>query len=271
MYGGIQPQKFALAIRIILAKTVNTNAAMTKRVMGKVFVELMENVYAMRAVLANFVNTLALIKRHAQVTAVAQSTTPEKKAVCECDCNYFGEDCSMQNSTCVASGYCKHGSCCTDTDQCLCKPGGYGGVVYYGKQCDIEPTGCDESFCGGHGSCVFNKTGPFSVQCECTKPFFGPNCETCHRGNGMKCDCDSGCSGHGFCGSDGQCDCACNYFGNFCQFHDEKCVEAHYCDNGGCCTGTNYCDCPGDDLFGKPVIHFLIIVLKLYVATEEDA
>ena len=174
-----------------------------------------------------------------------------KKAVCECDCNYFGEDCSMQNSTCVASGYCKHGSCCTDTDNCLCKPGGYGGVVYYGKQCDIEPTGCDESFCGGHGSCVFNKTGPFSVQCECTKPFFGPNCETCRRGNGMKCDCDSGCSGHGSCGSDGQCDCACNYFGNFCQFYDEKCVEAHYCDNGGCCTGTNYCDCPGDNLFGE--------------------
>ena len=45
----------------MLAKTVNTNAAMTKRVMGKVFVELTENVYAMRAVLENFVNTLALI------------------------------------------------------------------------------------------------------------------------------------------------------------------------------------------------------------------
>ena len=76
---GYPTQKFALAIKIMLAKTVNTNAAMTKRVMGKVFVELMENVYAMRAVLENFVNTLALIKRHAQVTAVAQSTTPEKK------------------------------------------------------------------------------------------------------------------------------------------------------------------------------------------------
>ena len=58
---GYPTQKFALAIRIILAKTVNTNAAMTKRVMGKVFVELTENVYAMRAVLENFVNTLALI------------------------------------------------------------------------------------------------------------------------------------------------------------------------------------------------------------------
>ena len=58
---GYPTQKFALAIKIMLAKTVNTNAAMTKRVMGKVFVELMENVYAMRAVLENFVNTLALI------------------------------------------------------------------------------------------------------------------------------------------------------------------------------------------------------------------
>ena len=58
---GYPTQKFALAIKIMLAKTVNTNAAMTKRVMGKVFVELTENVYAMRAVLENFVNTLALI------------------------------------------------------------------------------------------------------------------------------------------------------------------------------------------------------------------
>ena len=60
MYGGINP-KGCTFDQDYIGENVNTNAAMTKRVMGKVFVELTENVYAMRAVLENFVNTLALI------------------------------------------------------------------------------------------------------------------------------------------------------------------------------------------------------------------
>ena len=47
---GNPTRKFAVVIRIMLAKTVNSNATMTKRVTGKVFVEPMGNVYAIRVI-----------------------------------------------------------------------------------------------------------------------------------------------------------------------------------------------------------------------------
>ena len=170
---------------------------------------------------------------------------PDRNAAsCQCDCDYYGEDCSQYNSSCTSSNYCKHDSCCTGTDQCACKVATPPETQYYGKQCNIQEINCSTTNCNGRGSCLFNQStvNPFALSCKCNEPFSGPNCNVCSN-KGEDCACTTGCSGHGACARDGSCQCHCNYYGDQCQFYNARCVDEGYCNNGGCCAAAN-CICP---------------------------
>ena len=141
-----------------------------------------------------------------------------------------------------------HGKCTAPYGECECDDG-YASIEevarQYGPRCDVAcPNLCTVNGVK-RGDCQANGV------CHCFEGFAGPGCEkVCPRGtNGQPC------SGHGYCGFDGKCQCYMQqstakqlYVGDQCQF---ACPieRGVICNNpkADCVAGTAaaLCNCPG--------------------------
>ncbi|CAD5110836.1 DgyrCDS198 [Dimorphilus gyrociliatus] len=164
----------------------------------------------------------------------------DRPGECRCDPGWQGDKCDR----CKPFPNCKNGYCLDKPWQCICKKN-WGGSL------------CNEDldYCGTHKPCqnggLCKNTEVGQYVCECTKGFYGINCEN-GRCSGEDC---SGTKNYCWCLNGGSCHrtnftvkCLCqNYYGEYCQHRIDNC-KVNPCLHGGRCynwdTYDYFCRCP---------------------------
>lgn len=159
-------------------------------------------------------------------------------------CNGHGE--CAQDGSCNCTGTFT-GPTCSD-----CIPHYYGSLCNICMKCNTIQgyfltaifVDCLDSTCNEHGECggdgICNCTDNFTgSNCsDCLSHYYGPLCDIsmdiwwesvhkgrCHEELTLFIDCfDSMCNGHGFCGSNGACNCTGNFTGSSCS----DCLSHYY-------------------------------------------